>query len=122
MLRYGTSLARRRPMARTVVVRLHDYAPLASYSLAVEAIGAYKRALELKPNYVRALANLGISFANQGLHREAAQAYLATLQRNPKAEHIWGYLRIALTSLERNDLLSLTDKRNVDAFKAYFHF
>ena len=30
-----------------------------------EAIDAYIKALDIKPNYVRALANLGIAYSNQ---------------------------------------------------------
>ena len=30
-----------------------------------EAVDAYIKALEIKPNYVRALANLGIAYSNQ---------------------------------------------------------
>ena len=37
-----------------------------------QAIDAYIQALELKPNYVRALANLGISYSNQEMYDEVA--------------------------------------------------
>ena len=79
-------------------------------------------ALELKPNFVRALANLGISFANQGMHNEAAQAYLATLLRNPRAENVWNYLRVTLVSMDRHDLLPLIEERNVEKFRGHFSF
>jgi len=87
-----------------------------------QAIEAYSRALELKPNYVRALANLGISFSNQGMHDEAAQAYLATLSCNPDAKHIWNYLRMSLSSLNRPELVDLTNLEDPNVFREYFDF
>jgi peroxin-5 len=89
---------------------------------SAEAMQSYKRALQLRPTYVRALANLAISFANQGLFEDAARTYLATLEKNPNASHIWGYLRIALSHLNRDDLSSLTYQRNVDVFRPHFDF
>lgn len=87
-----------------------------------DAVHAYKRALELRPSYVRALANLAISFANQGLHEDAARTYLATLKQNPNADHVWSYLRISLSNLDRKDLVQLTEKKDVEAFRSHFQF
>lgn len=87
-----------------------------------EAVYAYRRALKLKPTYVRALANLAISFANQGMHKDAARTYLATLKQNPQAEHIWSYLRISLTHLNKPALVSLVSKRDASLFKEHFKF
>lgn len=44
------------------------------------AIEAYRKALQLKPNYVRAWVNLGIAFSNQKRHEEAAKYYLRALK------------------------------------------
>ena len=41
---------------------------------------AYRRALELKPNYVRAWVNMGISYVNQGKYPTAAKYYLRALR------------------------------------------
>ena len=86
------------------------------------AVSAYHKALEIKPNFVRARANLGIAYANQGMHEEAAQAYLTTLVRNPNAEHIWSYLRLSLASMGREDLIQATHERNLDVFRSNFIF
>ena len=42
-------------------------------------VNAYMKALELKPRYVRAFVNLGISCANQARYDEAARHYLKAL-------------------------------------------
>jgi peroxin-5 len=41
-------------------------ATLANNSRSSEAVHAYQRALDLKPNYMRAWTNMGISYANMG--------------------------------------------------------
>lgn len=41
---------------------------------------AYRRAIDLKPNYVRAWVNMGISYANQGMFDVAAKYYLKALR------------------------------------------
>jgi peroxin-5 len=90
---------------------------------SADALGAYKRALDLRPNYVRALANLGIAYANQNMHHEAAETYLSTLARNPKAEHVWSYLRLSLASMGRDDLVQLAHMKDLAAFRpAGFRF
>ena len=68
------------------------------------------------------MANLAISFANQGLHEDAARTYLATLEQNPNASHIWSYLRISLSHLGRDELVALTKQRNVSVFRQHFDF
>lgn len=68
-------------------------------------------ALELRPAFVRALANLAIAYANQGLHEDAVRTYLKTLAHNPDAHHIWGYLRISLSHMQRDELVELSHVR-----------
>eukprot|EP01094_Clydonella_sp_ATCC50884_P010888 TRINITY_DN20707_c0_g1_i1.p1 TRINITY_DN20707_c0_g1~~TRINITY_DN20707_c0_g1_i1.p1 ORF type:complete len:451 (-),score=113.27 TRINITY_DN20707_c0_g1_i1:448-1683(-) len=87
-----------------------------------QAIAAYRKALELKPNYVRAWVNMGISYANQGLYDLASKYYLKALSMNPTATHIWSYLRISLTCMNRDDLAELTASREVNAFREEFRF
>lgn len=43
-------------------------------------VHAYRRAIDLKPNYVRAWVNMGISYANQGMFDVAAKYYLKALR------------------------------------------
>ena len=97
-------------------------ATLANGQRSAEAIPAYERALELKPSYARGWLNLGISHSNLGSYIEAANAYLKALDLNPGAVHIWSYLRITFTCMERFDLISLVDDRNMNALRTEFRF
>lgn len=44
-----------------------------------EAVDAYRRALELKPNYTRVIYNLGVACLNMGVYHEAAEHFLNAL-------------------------------------------
>jgi peroxin-5 len=80
------------------------------------AVSAYRRALELKPNYVRAWVNMGISYANQAKYKTSAKYYLKALSQNERADHIWAYLRIAFTCMEREDLIRKAEQRDPKLF------
>ncbi|KAF2773442.1 TPR-like protein [Teratosphaeria nubilosa] len=54
-------------------------ATLANSNHSEEAIEAYTRALELRPNFVRARYNLGVSCINLGVHEQAAGHLLGAL-------------------------------------------
>lgn len=92
----------------------------ATPSRSEEAIPAYLRAIELRPNYARAHLNLGISYNNLGNYESAARAYMMALQLSPSASHIWQYLKITLTCLERHDLVTLCEARDLEGLKRVF--
>ena len=54
-------------------------ATLANSGRSEEAIAAYEEALRLRPNFVRARYNLGVSCINIGCHHEAAAHFLTAL-------------------------------------------
>lgn len=57
------------------------------------------------------------------MHQEATQTYLATLTRNPNADHVWSYLCISLAALScPPQVCALADQKNVDLFRQYFDF
>lgn len=75
-----------------------------------EAVDAYRRALEIKPTFTRAIANLGVACLNIGVHREAAEHFLAALALQPtdggsggsapESYSLWATLRRALIALD----------------------
>jgi peroxin-5 len=87
-----------------------------------EAVDAYFRALEIKPVYTRARANLGISFLALNRYGDAAKAFLSALAINDDAEHIWGNLRTVFSLMQRPDLVDKCDARDVRAFSNEFNF
>ena len=78
------------------------------------------QALDLKPNYVRAWTNMGISYANQGKYDESLRYYVRAVAMNPAAENAWQYLRIALSCAGRSDALPMCDVHDVDALQREF--
>jgi len=80
-------------------------ATLANAGRAAEALPLYAAALAQRPTFARGWLNLGISFANLNKYSESAKAYVQALHLSPGARHIWGYLRVVLTCLDRLDLV-----------------
>jgi len=94
----------------------------ANGSRSKEAVHAYHQALALKPHYVRAWVNLGISYSNQSNYPESCRYFLKALSLNGGADNIWSYLRMTLSCMDRQDLVSLADERNLDVFRGEFEF
>lgn len=61
-------------------------ATLANSGKSEDAIAAYEKALTLRPNFVRARYNLGVSCINMGCHSEAAGHLLAALEMHKSVE------------------------------------
>ena len=117
------------------------------------------QALKLKPTYVRALYNLGVSCINIGCLKEAAEvrhcayvetgarcaltnrSHLIVAWRAVDAQHLlaalamhgggnqrnvsvnlWETLQRTLIMMQRQDLLELCAKRDVELFRPHFDF
>ncbi|KAG8386585.1 hypothetical protein BUALT_Bualt03G0163600 [Buddleja alternifolia] len=92
----------------------------ATQANSVQRLFVAFQALDLKPNYVRAWANMGISYANQGMYEDSIRYYVRALAMNPKADNAWQYLRISLSCASRNDMLDACDSRNLDLLQKEF--
>jgi methyl coenzyme M reductase subunit C len=57
----------------------------------------------------------GISFANLSNFEEASKAYVQALHLTPGARHIWGYLRVVFTSMNKLDLVEMSSQENTKA-------
>lgn len=112
---------------RALVSKPNDYtlwnkvgATLANCGRSAEALPAYDRALDLKSRFARGWLNRGIALANQSQYMESGKCYLQALSLNPDANHIWNYLRIALSCAERADLVQHADARDLAWFRREF--
>jgi peroxin-5 len=94
----------------------------ANGSRSEEAVDAYFRALEIKPTYTRARANLGISYLSLRNYVAAAQSFLGALTINSSAQHLWDNLKTVFALMNRQDLVELCDLRDTDVFKKEFTF
>lgn len=90
------------------------------YLYSEEALGAYYRALEGKPTYVRARANLGISFLALNEYPDAAGSFLAALRLHPNAAHLWDNLKMVFRLMGRDDLEERATNHNIDDFSTEF--
>ncbi|KIY44479.1 TPR-like protein [Fistulina hepatica ATCC 64428] len=110
-------------------------ATLANMGKAEESLAYYYKALELNPMYIRARYNAGISCSQLRRYEEAARHILDALilQNNDgsrdkdedaksgldgsggvTSQALWDSLKIACLHLQRLDLATLCDKRDVD--------
>jgi peroxin-5 len=102
---------------------------------------AYFKALEIKPDYIRARYNLAIACIQTGQYHEAAEHLLGALsiQQNdmdqiknatkrdipPVGEsgNVWSTLRLLLdTYVRREDLVEACDAKDLAAFRSDFDF
>ena len=95
-------------------------ATLANGNRSRDALGAYEKALSLKPSYVRARANLGIAHLSNGDYGEAAKHFVQALRMHPDAAHIWSNLEMVTRLLNRDDLAVHAARKNLEPFKASF--
>ena len=61
-----------------------------------------------------------IGYANQGAYEESAAYYVRALSLNPRADAVWGYLRMALSCVSRVDMFPALDARDIRALSAAF--
>jgi len=95
-------------------------ATLANSNRGEEALGAYFKALEGKPTYVRARANLGISFLALNSYNEAAESFLSALKLHPNAGHLWDNLKMVFRLMGREDLEARAAHNDIEAFGESF--
>ncbi|KAJ3853752.1 hypothetical protein EV368DRAFT_38320 [Lentinula lateritia] len=114
-------------------------ATMANSGRAEEALEYYYRALDLNPTYVRARYNLGISCIHLKRYNEGALHILDALSlQDAEGVHdvegfndarggitsnvLWDSLKTACLHLQRVDLATLCDKRDVEGVCSLFHY
>jgi peroxin-5 len=112
-------------------------ATMANNGQAADALEYYLRALDLNPAYIRARFNLGISCINLQRYDEAASHILDALvlqdsdgvedgtgmndSRGVTSSTLWESLKTTCLHLQRADLASMCDRRDLDGFRRMFH-
>ena len=109
-------------------------ASLANLNRSEEAVTAYFKALELKPTFVRARYNLGVSCINIGCYKEAAEHLLSglamhqvegqesTLNHN-QSSSLMETLKRSFIAMDRRDLLELVKPgMDLEQFRSEFTF
>ncbi|KAJ7496110.1 hypothetical protein B0H11DRAFT_2001880 [Mycena galericulata] len=112
-------------------------ATMANSGRAEEALQYYHRALELNPLYIRARFNLGISCMNLRRFEEAAHHILDALglQESDGVSYgsdasasgvtttaLWDSLRTASMHMQRPDLATFCDQKDLEGFRATFAY
>ncbi|CAK7893145.1 peroxisomal targeting signal receptor [[Candida] anglica] len=113
-------------------------ASLANSSRSEEAVDAYFKALELKPTFVRARYNLGVSCINIGCYKEAAEHLLSGLSmhqvegvddnmnstlNNNQSSSLMETLKRAFIAMDRRDLLGeVKPGMDLNQFRGEFNF
>ncbi|ODQ82310.1 hypothetical protein BABINDRAFT_158932 [Babjeviella inositovora NRRL Y-12698] len=110
-------------------------ASLANSNRSEEAVDAYFRALELRPAFVRARYNLGVSCINIGCYKEAAQHLLGGLSMHAvegveanndiknQSTSLLETLKRSFIAMDRRDLLEkVKPNMDLDQFRGEFEF
>nr|XP_023014015.1 peroxisomal targeting signal 1 receptor [Leptinotarsa decemlineata] len=109
-------------------------ATLANGSKPEEAVDAYHHALNISPGFIRARYNVGITCINLNAYREAAEHFLIALNQQARgkdvsnsgsvsqmSDTIWTTLRMCISLMNRGELKSAVDKRDLKELnKAFF--
>lgn len=86
-----------------------------------ESIKAYKLAIDLRPNYVRTIVNLGLSHNNMANFKAGANCFLNALVLQPDLSHVRTYLQTAFIQSKRFDLVEkLKNAKDMSVFRDEF--
>eukprot|EP00347_Sterkiella_histriomuscorum_P009094 403342540 len=92
-------------------------AALANNTDIDQAIQVYQTALDLRPNYVRTLANIGLAMRNRFKFEESVPYFLNALVLNPQAEQVWRYLRSSFLQMNRPDLVEKANFKDANLYR-----
>ena len=95
-------------------------AALANSNKTEQAKQAYQQAIELRPNYVRTLVNIGLAHNNNQDFMTATKYFLDALMLNPQAKHLWSYTRQSLLQADNFELLELLERKDPSLFRGTF--
>jgi tetratricopeptide (TPR) repeat protein len=85
-----------------------EYLELGNYK---EAIGFFKQAIRINPDFAKAHYNLGVAYVNFNMHKEAIESFKQAIRINP--DNAEAYYSLALSYLMLNDKNSAVDEYKV---------
>lgn len=102
----------------------------------IEAVGAYQRALEIEPGFIRARYNVGVVCINLKSYKEAAEHLLLALNHqasskqraginidnmnNQMSDTLWSTLRMTISLAGRHNLQDYVDKKDLESLSREF--
>lgn len=111
-------------------------ASFANGNKPVEAVGAYQRALEIEPGFIRARYNVGVVCINLKSYQEAGEHLLIALNhqatskqraginieniQNQMSDTLWSTLRMTISLMGRHSLQDFVDKRDLESLNKEF--
>lgn len=111
-------------------------ASYANGNRATEAVGAYQKALEIEPGFIRARYNVGVVCINLKSYREAAEHLLLALTHQATSKNragvavenvnsqmsdtLWSTLRMTVSLMGRHELQKSIDNRDLDTLNKEF--
>lgn len=104
--------------------------------LCSQAVGAYQKALEIEPGFIRARYNVGVVCINLKSYKEAAEHLLLALNhqatskqragvnveniQNQMSDTLWSTLRMTISLAGKHELQEFIDKRDLESLNKEF--
>jgi peroxin-5 len=111
-------------------------ASFANGNRPIEAVGAYQKALDIEPGFIRARYNVGVVCINLKSYREAAEHLLLALNhqatskeraginienvQNTMSDTLWSTLRMTISLMGKHNLQDFVDKRDLESLNKEF--
>lgn len=110
---------------------------LLNSDLFLQAVGAYQRALEIEPGFIRARYNVGVVCINLKSYKEAAEHLLLALNHQATSQQragvnvdsgqtyqmsdtLWSTLRMTISLMGKHDLQDFVDKKDLKSLNNEF--
>jgi tetratricopeptide (TPR) repeat protein len=86
-----------------------------------ESIINFTKALENNKKYPRALSNLGVAYLNKEMYNESIKYFIKSLEIFPEQPDIWNQLLGIFLTINRDDLINIVNKRDINLLKNIYN-
>ena len=87
-----------------------------------ESIIYFTKALESNKKYPRALSNLGVAYLNKEMYNESIKYFIKSLEIFSEQPDIWNQLLGIFLTINRDDLINIINKRDINLLKNINNF